>query len=52
MVVNLCRWGWEGLVRGLGLDQPSDSLTRKARDRDRAATVRNGKDERVGLNSA
>lgn len=42
LVVRLCRRGGEDPVRGLGLDQGSISLTRRAQDRDLAVRKRKG----------
>lgn len=51
LVVGLCRWGGKGLVRGLELDRVSISSIRRAWHR-MWQRERNGKIEKVGLNSA
>lgn len=50
-MVGLCRWGGKGLVRGLELDRVSISSIRRAWHR-MWQRERNGKIEKVGLNSA
>lgn len=47
-MVSLCRWGQEGLVKGLGLNQLPVSLTLRAWDRNVVA----GKGKWVGFSSA